>query len=245
MTDLFIKCIYCGSLCPFDVDKKNIHYEDSLRRCPVFCIDELECFTCGVLGCHLFSKEELNKPHFKRCRTCVKEGNIKRFQKFTKLKKNKGERLIDAIKEFDIHLVKKLLNKGVDPNYIIQGRLHDDEKSVLPDIFEDIDEYKYVSLYDKLWDKNGTLLPSDLDEYNESPTTPLKVVVDVAGENKFDSLISLKLFTIAQILINNGATTQGAREYWEYKYYDVNLQKLNLQNLRLKPYLLIGLLINS
>ena len=31
----------------------------------------------------------------------------------------------------------------------------------------------------------------------------------------------MKLLTIAQILINNGATTQGAREYWEYKYYDI------------------------
>jgi len=155
MSDLYIKCIYCGGLFPFDTEKKDIHYEDSLRRCPVNCIDNLECFTCGMRGRYLFSNEELNKPCFKRCRRCVKDGNIERFQKFKEIKKNKGERLIDAIKELDIHLVKKLLHKGADPNYVIQDILYDDEISMLPDIFEDIDEYKYTSLYNKLWDKNG------------------------------------------------------------------------------------------
>ena len=249
MSDLYIKCIYCGGLFPFDSEKKDIHYEDSLRRCPVNCIDNLECFTCGMEGRHLFSNEELNKLCFKRCRRCVKGGKIERFQKFKKIKKNKGEKLIDAIKEFDIHLVKKLLRKGADPNYVIQDSLYDDEISMLPDIFEDIDEYRYTSLYNKLWDKNGKPLPSNLDEYNESPTTPLKVVVDMAGENKFDNLQSFKLLNITQILINHGATTEDASEYWEYKYYDIDLKKINfrdlqnLQNLKLKPYLLIGILI--
>lgn len=246
MSDLYIKCIYCGGLYPFDSEKNDIHYEDSLRRCPINCIDKFECFTCGMKGRHLFSNEELNKTCFKRCKICVGEGKIERFQKFKKIKKNKGERLIDAIKELDINLVKKLLDQGVDPNYVIQDTLYYDKTSMLPNIFEDIDEYKYISLYDKLWDINGNPLPSNLDEYNESPTTPLKIVVDMVDENKYENLVCLKLLTIAQILIYYGATTEDANEYWEYKYCDIDLRKISIQdvhNLKLKPYLLIGLLI--
>ena len=139
MTDLYIKCVYCGGLYPFDTEKNDIHYEDSLRRCPVNCIDKYECFTCGKKGPDIFSNEELNKTCFKRCKICVGEGKIERFQKFKKIKKNKDELLIDAIKELDINLVKKLLDKGADPNYVIQDTLYYDETSMLPNIFEDID----------------------------------------------------------------------------------------------------------
>lgn len=247
MSDTYIRCVYCGELHQFNAEKGIIHYEDSLRRCPVPPSNNRECFTCGEKRYYTFCRNELEKGQFKRCNKCIENGKIRRFEKYGKMLKNIGDLLMDAIRELNVIKVVQILKKERNlSNYLIP-EIYDDfevscmgEFTMFPEKPQNSNNwpsdslvttwkkyggnrYKYV--HNIVFDKHGNYIPNSKDRSHKFPTTPLKLVVELAGHYKDMPRAIINLIQIAQILIQVGAYPVFAWKFWVFKYGEIDFNK--------------------
>ena len=260
MSDTYIRCVYCGKLHQFNAEKGIIHYEDSLRRCPAPPSDNRECFTCGEKKFYAFSKNEMGKGQFKRCNKCVENGNIRRFEKYGKMPKNIGDLLMDAIEGINLTKIVQILKKerGLS-NYLIPEVLDDFEMSCMGEFvmfpekplssnnwptdpfnstWKRYEGNRYKFVHNMVFDKHGNYIPNAKDRSHKFPTTPLKLVVELAGHYKDMPMVLINLIQITQILIQAGAYPVPAWKFWVFKYGEIDFEEEEHEN-----YEAIGALI--
>ena len=260
MSNTYIRCVYCGEFHQFNAEKGMIHYEDSLRRCPVPPSDNKECFTCGQKNFYSFSNNELGKGQFKRCKGCVQNGNIRRFEKYGKVHKNIGDLLMDAIRGMNVAKVVQILKKERNlSNYLIPEVLDDFEVSCMGEfvmfpekplssnnwptdsfssMWKRYEGNKYKFVHNMVFDKHGNYIPNTKDRSNKFPTTPLKLVVELAGHYKDMPMVVVNLIQITQILLQAGAFPVPAWKFWVFKYGEIDFEEEEHEN-----YEIIGALI--
>jgi hypothetical protein len=198
------KCKYCGNFFPFD---------DELHMTNCFSNVEFEtlnaCYSCGKSN-KQFSKSQLAKCPLSRCTECVSSNKTSKFAKFDALYRSWGDfnkdlyylvtperKLIRAVQKRNKEEVLELLKQGANPNYIRQVDI----------VKQGICIWAYT--------KDGDEIP---ETDNNQPNTPLKLCVFFISDNLLTEDQEYEIVSIAKLLIEFGASSESARDYFIYRY---------------------------
>jgi len=217
----YIKCVYCGKLYKFDMENNICHYQKNLTRCPNKPLSNRECFTCGEIRKRKFRDIYCEQVDgFRRCRHCIREGYVLRYQRYDKHVLTRGEQLMRAVKELNFEKVVDHLNTNVNPNFTSQLRLTDKEREYLGDGFNYYND-DYDTAFDRLWRSNGRPIR---DTRDTEPTTPLKMAIHMISDNFMNDSAMIVIYNIVEILIEKGGRVEPAYNYWVHKYGEIDLK---------------------
>jgi hypothetical protein len=202
-----IRCCYCGIFFPLYTKEGETRHDQLPHGCatPITNSEignQIQCYSCGTNEINKFTKSQIKKQGEARCKKCVLENMNARYVKYSNNQKYSiDKQLYDAVAEYNVEEVRRLLNEGANPNYTRQNNVYDLISN----------KYVYTYLFD------GTEEP-EYDLENMQPTTPLKLVVFRISDCMLECKDIQDFAIIAKLLIDAGADKKLAGEYAKNRY---------------------------